>query len=341
MILKVFSLILITLFYLGEAKYFLDEYREVKALWKEFKDKFEKFYEQEVDSLRLAIFYKNVEHIRRHNLEYNAGLHTYRLGINQFTDMSTDEFRAINGFRLPENYTRRDNGPTFLGASPFTNLPQSVNWTAKGAVTPVKNQGHCGSCWSFSATGALEGQYYRKKKILQSFSEQQLVDCSESFGNNGCNGGLMDNAFKYIQQYGLEEESDYPYDGKDEQCHYEKQEVVTKDEGFVDIESKNEQKLMEAVATIGPIAVAIDASHMSFQFYRDGVYSDSKCSEEELDHGVLVVGYGNLKTWKGRKDYWLIKNSWGPEWGQHGYIMIERNNKNMCGVATQASYPIL
>nr|CAI5829245.1 unnamed protein product [Callosobruchus analis] len=145
----------------------------------------------------------------------------------------------------------------------------------------------------------------------------------------------MDNAFRYIKfNGGIDTEESYPYDGKDEKCHYDPSEKGATDKGFMDIETGNEEQLKAAIATVGPISVAIDASHMGFQFYKEG----NECSSTELDHGVLAVGYG---TDENGQDYWLIKNSWGPNWGDEGYIKIARNKDNMCGVATQASYPLV
>merc|ERR1711922_40173 len=173
-----------------------------------------------------------------------------------------------------------------------------------GYVTPVKNQERCGSCWAFSTTGSLEGQHFKASQKLVSLSEQNLVDCSKKEGNKGCKGGLMDNGFKYVIK-----------------------------NGGID----TEDALQQAIAEIGPISVAMDAGHMSFQHYRTGIYKEKQCSSIKLDHGVLAVGYGS----NSEGDFWIVKNSWGEIWGDKGYFMLARNEHNMCGLATQASYPVV
>merc|ERR1719187_422199 len=203
-------------------------------------------------------------------------------------------------------------------------LPASIDWRTKapGSVTAVKDQKICGSCWAFSATGSLEGQHFLKTNKSVSLSEQQLVDCDKV--DHGCFGGLMDNAFKYIKtNNGIDTEASYPYKAKRGNCTFSPDNVGATVTGFVDIEHGSEDALQKAVATVGPISVAIDAHLPSFHFYKKGVYHDKKCSSTMLDHGVLAVGYGVDKPHEDghhAKNYWLVKNSWNTTWGDEGYI---------------------
>jgi cathepsin L len=308
--------------------------------WTLFKRVHEKQYNSvEEETARRNIWEANLAKIQKHNLEADLGIHTYTLGMNRFGDMTHEEFKQqMNGFKMSANVDTSDfDRHTFLAPSNVV-IPDAVDWRKEGYVTPIKDQGQCGSCWAFSATGSLEGQHFAKTKQLVSLSEQNLVDCSGKFGNMGCDGGLMDQAFQYIKaNEGIDTEKSYPYEAVDGKCRFKKADVGATDTGFVDIKPKNETDLQVAIATRGPISVAIDASQDSFQFYKSGVYNEPDCSSTQLDHGVLAVGYDK----DGAKEYYIVKNSWGTSWGQKGYIWMTRNKKNQCGIATAASYPLV
>ncbi|MFH4978105.1 hypothetical protein AB6A40_004814 [Gnathostoma spinigerum] len=308
--------------------------------WEDFKLEHGKAFddvENEYD--HMFAFTKNLEYIKQHNEKFQRGEVTFEMGVNHLTDLPFDEYKKLNGFRKNNDDSRPRNGSTFLRPH-FVQIPDTVDWRNSSYVTVVKDQGQCGSCWAFSATGALEGQHMRKTHQLVSLSEQNLVDCSRKYGNNGCNGGLMDNAFEYIKDnHGIDTEESYPYKGVEgKKCHFRRKFVGAEDYGYTDLPEGDEEALKVAVATIGPISVAIDAGHISFQNYRKGIYTENECSPEDLDHGVLVVGYG---TDENAGDYWIVKNSWGTRWGEHGYIRMARNKRNQCGIASKASYPIV
>ena len=278
----------------------------------------------------ISTFQDNKEYIENHNSWNNH----FKLELNEFADIHYDDWlfhshfnenMFIKEFALPVEKNIVDN------------LPDEVDWRDKNLVTGVKNQQQCGSCWTFSATGSMEGQHAKKTGHLISLSESQIVDCDVNGTDEGCNGGFMDGAFKYvIANGGIETESDYPYQPVDNPCAFNKTKVAAKFKGFHDVEG-GEAGLKEAVATIGPISVGIDASNPSFQFYKSGVYYEPDCSSSMLDHGVLVVGYGSTEN---GTNFWLVKNSWGESWGMNGYIKMARNKGNNCGIATQPSYPI-
>jgi len=303
--------------------------------WENFKNTFGKAYSVAEETSRRQIFEDHVANIVKHNLEFDLGKHTYRKGLNQFVDLRNDEFvKQMNGYKGV-----KVNEPTRpFGRIADYKLPATVDWRDKKIVTGVKNQQQCGSCWAFSTTGSLEGQHALKTGKLVSLSEQNLVDCSGPEGNMGCEGGLMDQAFEYIEKNGgIDTEGSYPYTAQDGTCHYKKGSSGATCKGFVDIPTGDEKALQQAVAKIGPVSVAIDASQESFQLYSGGIYSEPECSSEQLDHGVLAVGYGT----EDGSDYWLVKNSWGATWGEKGYIKMSRNQNNQCGIATQASYPLV
>jgi len=268
--------------------------------------------------------------IEEHNKKYEAGEETFKMGINKFTDMLQSEVDAfMKGYRPSKKIGQK----VAAKKNKVARVPNSVDWRDEGIVTNVKDQGQCGSCWAFSTTGSLEGQHALSTGDLVSLSEQQLVDCSKL--NSGCEGGLMDYAFYYVKNNGLESEEDYPYLAVDSTCQYDESKVVATCTGHVDVTSGDEEALKEAAGTVGPISVAIDARWPSFTAYASGVYYNAHCSSSSLDHGVLVVGYGTEFD----QDYWLVKNSWNNDWGEDGYIKMARNQDNNCGIATQASYP--
>uniref|UniRef100_A0AAR2LS92 Cathepsin L.1 n=1 Tax=Pygocentrus nattereri TaxID=42514 RepID=A0AAR2LS92_PYGNA len=291
------------------------------------------------ESQRKMIWLNNRKQVLLHNMLADQGIKTYRLGMTYFADMDNQEYRQIlKGCLGTFNRTKIHSATTFLQQAGGAVLPDTVDWREKGYVTDVKDQKFCGSCWAFSATGALEGQMFQKTGNLVSLSEQQLVDCSWAFGNEGCNGGWMDQAFEYVKENGgLDTEESYPYEGIDKECRFNPATVGATCTAYVDINKGDEEALQEAVATVGPVSVAIDAGESSFQLYESGVYDEPSCSSSELDHGVLAVGYGT----ESGQDYWLVKNSWGIEWGDKGYIKMSRNKNNQCGIATAASYPLI
>jgi len=322
--------------------------------WANFKSKHHKHYMTHTEDMkRFNQWLTNRALILQHNSNpTSAG---YTLDDNEFSDWLPNEYKTLLGFRSKSSKTqnsqqqlsRRQFMPTinpvppqynpYTQTVPVSDLPASINWTAKGAVNPVQNQGQCGDCWSFSACGALEGQYFLTTGQSAIMSEQNLLDCTFSYGNDGCNGGAMTSAFQYVEQNkGIDASSSYPYTGTNGTCKYNSANNVGYNTGYQSVETGKELALQQAVALVGPISVGIDAGQPSFQLYRSGVYSSPKCSSVNLDHAVLCVGYG---TYNGQ-DYWLLKNSWGTSWGMQGYMMMARNENNMCGIATDASFPI-
>jgi len=310
---------------------------DLDSEWQAYKSYHTKKYSSSEESLRRLIWEENLKRVALHNLEAAMGKHTYTLAMNEFADLSGEEFAKIilGSCVIPK---RNSTGAATFLKSPFIQVPTSVDWRDKNLVTPIKDQKQCGSCWAFSTTGSLEGQHSKKTGKLVSLSEQQLVDCSGKFGNFGCMGGLMDNAFRYIKANGgIDTEASYPYEARDGHCRFKPADIGATVAGYTDVPEGDEAALTQAIAAVGPISVAIDASHFSFQLYHTGVYYEKRCSSTRLDHGVLAVGYG---TEDGQDFYW-VKNSWGVSWGQKGYIKMARGRQNNCGIATQASYPLV
>ena len=290
---------------------------------------YNKHYHEDEFWRRFNIYQDNVKYIQAHNNKSNS----YQMGINKFTDMSRSEF----GTTYLSN-TYYSHSKPCVNQSRLLGIPDSVDWRANGWVTDVKDQGQCGSCWAFSAIGAIEGYHANSTKQLVSLSEQNLLDCSYGFGCDGCGGGWPEAAMRYvINQTGVDSETSYPYTAVDgDSCLYNK----TKRGGVIhtthNITKGDTNELLNSLARIGPISIAIDAEE-DFQFYSSGIFNSTTCSNEELDHAVLAVGYG--KTTDNRK-FLIVKNSWGKDWGMDGYIYMSLDIPNMCGVSSVASYPL-
>ncbi|NXP28825.1 CATL1 protein, partial [Scytalopus superciliaris] len=308
----------------------------LEGAWEGWKRLHGKQYPGEAETTRREIWEKNLRHIQQHNREQSQGKHSFRLAMNHFGDLTNEEFnQLLNGF-IP---ARREEPGLVFRASATLKTPESVDWRAKGYVTPIKDQGHCGSCWAFSATGALEGLVFRQTGRLVVLSEQNLVDCSRKLGNRGCAGGHAERAFQYVRDNGgLNSERLYPYLGTDNSsCRYDPRDKAANCSGFGVVAPGSEGALQQAVATVGPVAVAVDAS--TFQFYKSGIFS-CRFGSRSTNHAMLAVGYGTAHGDGHNASYWILKNSWSEAWGEQGYMFLLKDAGNQCGVASLASYPL-
>jgi len=284
--------------------------------------------------LRKQVFQKNKAFVVSHNAEYEQGVHSFNLELNHLADLTNVEYqKQMLGFSSDAS----TSSATTYNA-PNGTAPDAWDWrTTANVVNPVKNQGSCGSCWAFSAVATMEGAYNLKQGKLNSFSEQELVDCVNN-GTNTCSlGGEMYQGVELGISKGVMSEADYAYKGSSGGgCKFDASKVVTKFSGYTNITSGDEDALKMATYKQPIISVGIDASSIWFQLYFGGVFNVKSCKNKaaELDHGVAVVGYGTLKS----KDYWWVRNSWGAMWGKSGYIMMSRNADNQCGIATQACF---
>jgi len=309
--------------------------KDYATLFLAFKHEHAKHYDSAAaEAQAFKAFSENEDIIASHNAKNLA----YKLGHNEYSDLSKDDFWTLH-FKPGFDAKKAKPAATSLHVTSNAALPDAVDWVTAGAVTPVKNQGRCGSCWAFSTTGSLEGAYQIASGTLLSLSEEDLVQCDTT--DNGCSGGLMDNAFKWVEANGIAAESAYAYTsggGTTGTCDTVKEGVpVVKNSGFTDVPTGDEDALKSAVAQ-QPVSVAIEADKSVFQLYASGVLDSTACGTQ-LDHGVLVVGYGtDMAAGGSGTDYWKVKNSWGATWGESGYIRMARG-VNQCGIAMQPSYP--
>nr|XP_028569710.1 cathepsin L1-like [Podarcis muralis] len=306
--------------------------------WKGWKEVHAKQYLKEEEAFRRAVWEKNLRKIEQHNQEGNS----FQLAMNHLGDLTDEEFNEMLSSFRSDLADQPGKKVALFQESASLETPKEVDWRTKGYVTPVKNQGHCGSCWAFSATGALEGLRFNRTGKLIPLSEQNLIDCSWKLGNQGCHGGYITRAFEYVRENGgINSETSYPYLEKDgSTCSYNSQDRAANCTSVVVVPVGNEVALEQAVATIGPVSVAVDSRSFYFHFYKSGVFDSSSCTQL-VSHAMLAVGYGTLQDGGNNTAYWILKNSWSEKWGEQGYMRLVKGTGNHCGIANQASYPAL
>ena len=312
---------------LGAAAAFVD-----RGEWNDFKAKHGKAYRNVMEEMyRMSVYADNKAFVEQHNAEFAAGRKSFTVALNRMADLTNEEINQMYKGSIDKSYKQHG-----VHKPSGRQLPTEVDWRDSGIVTEVKDQGSCGSCWSFAATGSLESAWAQAGNPLTTFSEQQLMDCSTA--NNGCGGGMAYRAFQYLEESGgIMTEEDYPYTARDGTCHDDSDQYVGYLTSYVTVESRGSATILADAVAGRPVAVSIDASESSFNFYSGGVYDEPRCSSSYHNHAVLVVGYGT----EDGKDYWLVKNSWGPAWGESGYIKMTRDNTDQCAIASIPYYPVV
>ncbi|XP_052772950.1 procathepsin L-like [Mya arenaria] len=310
--------------------------------WMSFKKSYNRTYSSNREELERRLYWEDtLRFVQEHNLRFDRGEETYTVGESDFADMAEDEFQRLylSSLVIPPEDEREEEVVDYEDDMDM-DLPLEVDWRTKGAVSPVKNQGACGSCWAFSAIGALEAAVKIKTGKAVDLAEQELVDCAyRRFGNYGCRGGWMNNAFKYIElRGGVDTESCYPYSGRrSSRCSHKKSCVGARMSGHRDTQKGSESNLAQTLNQHGPVTVAADVNSPGFMHYRQGVYNNPSCDKRRPNHAMVSVGYGSSRG----LNYWIIKNSWGQGWGDKGYVFMAKDKGDLCGLANHASYPVL
>ncbi|XP_050518901.1 procathepsin L [Diabrotica virgifera virgifera] len=297
------------------------------------RQKYNKCYSNYHDSSRRKAWEENLGIIKKHNQEAVQGKHSYFIKENHLTDMSNRQYLQ-NMVKLTKSRHRKVDADKERNVfEKFMNLPSEVNWIEKGFKTPSYNQKDCGACYAFSIAGAIQAQVFKQTHQLVPLSEQQIVDCSLPFGNYGCAGGSLRNTLRYLEKVGgLMAYKDYPYKSRKQRCVYDKNKALVNITSWAVLPARDEQALEVALAKVGPVAASINASPRTFQLYHHGIYDDSSCSSDHVNHAMLVVGY--------TKDAWILKNWWGKHWGENGYMRLRRH-KNRCGISNYAAYALV
>ncbi|CEF66427.1 Cathepsin L.1 [Strongyloides ratti] len=304
--------------------------------WNQYQINLKQKYSNDIkNNIKKNFFINNKDVFKINNEMYTKEEVKFQIDINHISDRTPIEINQLNEFSKNIPLYNEEEKVNIWKPPEDLDPPDYVDWRERGYVTPVKNQLQCGSSYIFASIGSLEGQYIRKTGELISLSEQNILDC---IGYDGCQGGWTNNVFKFIQiKNNIDKEKNYQYVGEKTFCKYTNESVNINVLGYYNIPINDEEALKKAVAFIGPISVVIDAKHISFTNYKNGIWSEKNCSTKNLSHAMLIVGYGS----NGNDDYWIVKNSWSTLWGNNGYIFIARNKNNMCGIATMASFPIV